>query len=206
MFETPENPPDTALIQDLRARAEFLQKIGGAPASRGHALGAEALAALYRLSCSGDNVNEGLRLLHELQTHQIEIDLLQEQKEANEREVEAELARYRMLYEFAPIAYLVLSANGHIIECNRAAAALLDMARNDMEGAPLEDLLAPASRFVLSWYLKKLLNGSPGERCTVQARNGSPTSSLLLFANLAPSGEVLVFITRQDRSTKPGEA
>lgn len=189
-------------LQELRTKAEMLQRMGFAPASQGHVLSADALSILYRLAGSSESNSDSLKILHEFQTHQIELDLLQEQHEANALAATEELSRYRMLYEYAPIGYLVISRNGRIVESNRAAAALLGAMPGKMADKPFEDFLAPGSRAVLSWQLQKLFNfSSGGETCILQA-DSSQARSLRLLASHAPNEEVaLVIVTDLERTT-----
>src|SRR5262245_36643353 len=71
--------------------------------------------------------------------HAAQDELLHQQSElASTRErVEAERRRYQELFDFAPDAYLVTTANGTIREANRAAAVLLGMAQSALSGTPL---------------------------------------------------------------------
>lgn len=64
------------------------------------------------------------RLLHELEVHQIELEIQNEELLAARREVESGLERYTEIFDFAPIAYFVLSADGIIRELNLAGARL----------------------------------------------------------------------------------
>lgn len=187
MTDSPDNP------QALRTKAESLREKGNAPSSRGHTLSADALAVLYKLSRAPDNSSDSLKILHELQTHQIELDLMQEQSEANEREILAQLDHYKVLYEYAPVGYLVVSQNGRVIESNPAGAALLGTTCSEIDGCPLEGFLSPASRPLVGWQLKKLFSGSPKETCTVQT-NASQTSTLRILANRAPNEALILMI------------
>jgi PAS domain-containing protein len=82
---------------------------------------------LYRLSSDPASASDALKLLHELQTHQVELDLQHAQLLESENELHAQLAHYRALYEQAPIGYLVLEGDGRILQSNRAAAELLGL-------------------------------------------------------------------------------
>jgi hypothetical protein len=204
MNDATDQSSGMTLSQELRRRAELLQKIGNAPASRGP-LGPEALSALFKLACSPDTMAEGLKLLHELQTHQIELDLLHEQNEANACEAAAELAHYKTLYEFAPIGYFVLRPDVRVIESNRVGVSLLHTTNTELDNSQFDNFLVPASRSVLSWHLKKLFSGSNNETCTVQISSGKQTEFLQVFASLAPGGQILMLVTRSEQQIKPGE-
>ncbi|MFO8235477.1 MAG: hypothetical protein R6U04_08750 [Bacteroidales bacterium] len=65
------------------------------------------------------------RLLHELQVHQIELEMQNEElQQAYERAEEA-LKKYTILYDFAPTGYFTLDAEGTIQELNFTGAELL---------------------------------------------------------------------------------
>ncbi|HEX5060345.1 MAG TPA: PAS domain-containing protein [Kofleriaceae bacterium] len=69
------------------------------------------------------------RLIHELEVHEVELELQNEELvEARER-VEAALERYTEVFDFAPIGYVTLDARGAVREINHAGAALLGAQR-----------------------------------------------------------------------------
>lgn len=147
---------------------------------------------LYKLASSADGAADGLKLLHELQTHQIELDLQHEQARSNEQANLGELARYKALYQFAPVGYFIVNREGRILESNKAGAELFGVACNDLNGCLLEKYLAPASKEVMNWKLKKLFKGTAGESCTLHTLDGSKVPTLRIFATLAPDGEVVL--------------
>jgi two-component system CheB/CheR fusion protein len=76
------------------------------------------------------------RLMHELEVHQIELQLQNEELRAARLEIEAGLRRYTELFDFAPIGYLVLAPNETIRQLNHAAAELLGGDRPGLVGKP----------------------------------------------------------------------
>ncbi len=65
------------------------------------------------------------RLLHELQVHQIELEMHNTELLEARNQLEAALTHYTELYDFAPVGYLTLDRRGVIQQLNLAAERLL---------------------------------------------------------------------------------
>lgn len=85
----------------------------------------------------------GQRLFHELQVHQLELELQNEELQRSQEETETARERYFSLFELAPVGYLTLSEQQLVLNLNLTAATLLGKPKN----ALLEE---PFSRFVLA--------------------------------------------------------
>ncbi len=194
-------PAETNAHVQLRLDAEMRLKQGTAPPTKGWPTGVNTLSLLYTLASSPASAEDALKLLHELQVHQVELDLQHEQVEATRREVAEDLARYKGLYDAAPAGYFNIDAAGHILEGNVAGAELLGLGLADLNGRRLESLLAPASRPVLLELLHELRDGV--SRAARDVQTGGPRArSLRVVASAAPDGAtfLLVFVPLTERS------
>lgn len=66
-----------------------------------------------------------LRLVHELQVHEIELELQNEELMSANGALESLRAKYQALFESAPVGYLTLSVDGAIVDANPRAADML---------------------------------------------------------------------------------
>lgn len=82
-----------------------------------------------------------LRLLHELQVHQIELELQNEELTQAYLEAQALRDKYWDLYDYAPVGYFTLSYLGDILEMNLCAAGMLGKERGSLIGRRLGDYI-----------------------------------------------------------------
>jgi PAS domain S-box-containing protein len=186
--------------EELRLQAETVLKEGSAPPTKGWRTGINSLSVLHQLAST--SADDALKLLHELQVHQVELDLQHEQLETTRRELSEESARFKALFEHAPAGYCSLGLEGHILEANDAGAELLGLAPDVLRGRHIETLLVPASRPVVNELLNELRAGARRSTCEVLAASGNGSRRLLLVATIPPSGEscLMIFVAMPDRA------
>ena len=61
---------------------------------------------------------DALRLIHELEVHQLELEMQNEQLLQAQAELESTLSLYAELYAFAPVGYFTLTRDGMIHRAN----------------------------------------------------------------------------------------
>lgn len=85
-------------------------------------------------------------LLHELQVHQIELEMQNAALREAQIALEASRDRYVDLYEFAPLGYLTLDAHGLITQINLIGAALLGRERKTLLQKRFANFVAQADQ------------------------------------------------------------
>jgi PAS domain S-box-containing protein len=90
------------------------------------------------VNLSGEEVEH---LIHELQVHQIELEMQNEELRQTQEELETARQLYFDLFNQAPVGYLRLSNKGIILTANLAAASLLGIDPKRLESTSLTDYI-----------------------------------------------------------------
>jgi PAS domain S-box-containing protein len=104
----------------------------------------ELVAALRELERSADagEVAKAEQMIHELQTHRIELEMQNRQLQETQALLEESRNRYVDLYDFAPIPYCTFDESGSIEDLNLTAAKLLGRERQFIVGKPFAAFLS----------------------------------------------------------------
>jgi PAS domain S-box-containing protein len=103
-----------------------------------------------------------LQLLHELQVHQIELEMQNEELRRTQLKLEASRARYFDLYDLAPVGYFTLDDKGMILEANLFTARLLRVERQSLVAKPLTSFILPEDQDIHYRHRQQLQEtGSP---------------------------------------------
>ena len=106
-------------------------------------------------------------LVHELEVHQIELEMQNTELRQARDEVEAALEKYTDLYDFAPVGYFTLDRNAAIIAMNLAGACLIGGVRSRLIGSLFGQFVAAADRPAFTAFLDKVLTCRVKESCEV---------------------------------------
>ena len=128
------------------------------------------------------------KLLHELETHQIELELQNAELRRTRSEAEEALARYTELYDYAPVGYCALDRAGIITRANLKCASLLGLLRADLTGKRFADFVAADAQTLFSAWLA----GPHEASCQVALLKVDRSFCLAeIGADVAAIGEVL---------------
>ena len=111
---------------------------------------------------------ETLRILHELQVHQIELEMQSEEMGRAQVELDAARARYFDLYDLAPVGYVTVSEQGLILEANLTASTLLGVARGTLVKLLLTRFIFKEDKDIYYLHRKQLLNTGEPQACDLR--------------------------------------
>lgn len=143
--------PDTAAkMLDLRSRAEeeFKSKMADMSLPRSE--------------------EEILKLIHELQVHQIELEIQNEELRCSEEALLVSRDKFSHLYDFAPMGYFTLARDAVIKTVNLTGATLLGMSRSRIVNRPFSYFVATIDRPSVSDFLRKVFESKEQQTCEVK--------------------------------------
>lgn len=116
------------------------------------------------------------KMLHELQVHQIELEMQNDQLRQTQQELDGARARYFDLYDLAPVGYCTVDEHGLILEANFTAAMLLDVVRSDMVQKPVSRFIVKSDQDTYYRCRKALFAEGLPQECELQMlkRGGEP--------------------------------
>ncbi len=117
----------------------------------------ESLRALHSDLRLDESNRDPARVVHDLQVHQIELEMQNRELRESQAALEESRGRYSDLYDFAPVAYCSLDAEGRIVEANLTASALFRLHRLAFIDRPLATLVAAEDRPALREHLRQCL-------------------------------------------------
>ena len=107
------------------------------------------------------------KILHELQVHQIELEMQNEELRRANETAEAALKKYTMLYDFAPMGYFTLDSDGTICELNFTGAEMLGEKRFSLVNSNFKLFVSKDSQPVFNDFFSKVYAGNAKESCEV---------------------------------------
>ncbi|MEO6147129.1 MAG: PAS domain S-box protein [Sulfuriferula sp.] len=116
------------------------------------------------------------KLLHELQVHQIELEIQNEELRQARTKTETALQQYTEYYDFAPVGYITLGREGDIRQVNLAGASLLGLERGNLAGRCLGVLVDDKERSAFAAFLDRVFAGQSKEICELSmlSRDAAP--------------------------------
>jgi PAS domain S-box-containing protein len=130
------------------------------------------------------------RLLHELEVHQIELEMQNSELRLARDEADLIRKKYSDLYDFAPVGYFTILTDGTIQMVNLTGATLVGMVRSRLIGRSFEMLVSPALRPTFNAFLAQVFarNAAPSIESEL-IHQGQPDRFVTINLQLSPDGQ-----------------
>jgi PAS domain S-box-containing protein len=146
---------------------------------------AEARLRATKRDVAAMPVKDVQQLVHELQVHQIELEMQNEELRRVQAELEAARDSYVDLYDFSLAGHLTLDTHGKIAEANLRAGALLGINRKELIGQLLARFITRDDQNTFHRHCQNVLKKGTLQICEVQVRNETGASRWIYFESLA---------------------
>jgi len=126
--------------------------------------------------------NETMKLIHELEVHQIELEMQNEALVfAKEQQLKSANDKYVELYDFAPSGYFTLSYEGTIIKVNFHGARMLGKDRSQLKDNRFGFFVSNDTKPIFNLFLNKVFSSQANESCDVTL---SASGNLPIYVHL----------------------
>ncbi|TKB34736.1 MAG: PAS domain S-box protein [Nitrospira sp.] len=150
---------------------------------------AEALLRTTNRDVAVMPVKDVQQLVHELQVHQVELEMQNEELRRTQLALEAARDRYVELYDFSPAGHLTLDTQGTIVEANLRAGTLLGVTRNTLIGKSLAGFIASEEEGTFHRHCRDVLTTGMRHTCEVRLRKRKGASCCLFIESLVIQDE-----------------
>ncbi|WP_417390803.1 PAS domain S-box protein [Gimesia sp.] len=111
------------------------------------------------------------KLIHELNVHQIELEVQNEELRQAQVELSQARDRFSDLYDFAPVGYITLDKQGQILGANLAAAHLLGFERKILISKNLSDFVNRNAQDEFYLYRQAIYSSKEKQVCELSMHN-----------------------------------
>lgn len=121
------------------------------------------------------------KLVHELQVHQIELEMQNEELRQAYNTAEEALKKYTLLFDLSPMGYLTLNSDGAICELNFTAAEMLGERRFSLIDSNFKLFVSEESKHVFNSFFKRIYISNAKESCKILlGYNSKPLASVYM--------------------------
>ncbi|MFA6234433.1 MAG: histidine kinase dimerization/phospho-acceptor domain-containing protein, partial [Bacteroidota bacterium] len=141
---------------------------------------------------------ELLKLVHELDVHQIELEMQNEELVLAKSVAREAAEKYTELFDFAPTGYFTISREGLIREVNLTGSIMLGTDRSRIIDKPLRIFVSEDSRAAYSQFLEKLLVSGMQESCELMIASENDAPMYVFVTGIASENGDQCMITMAD--------
>tara|TARA_R110000851_G_scaffold93688_1_gene204074 strand:- start:39 stop:1772 length:1734 start_codon:yes stop_codon:yes gene_type:complete len=128
--------------------------------------------------------NEIIRLVHELEVHQIELEMQNEELSLAKGQSDSATKKNTELYDFLPSGYFTLNREGDVIGINRAGAELLGKNRFKLINSRFGFFVSDDTKPIFNLFLEKIFEYSKKESCEVSLINNEDETTYVYITGI----------------------
>lgn len=141
----------------------------------------EKLKVIHQKESIPKGEAEMQKLVHELQVHQIELDLQNEELRQAYETAETALKKYTMLFDLSPMGYFTIDQEGTICDLNFTGADILKEKRFSLIGSSFKLFISTDSLPIFNNLLRKIYTSNAKESCEILlGYNNKPLCSVYI--------------------------
>jgi len=107
-------------------------------------------------------------IIHDLQVHQIELEMQNDELRRTQQELHAERDKYADLYDFAPVGYVTIGEKGMILDANLTMCTMLGVERRRLIGGPFSQFINRDDQNIFYCHRNKLIETRTRQTCELR--------------------------------------
>jgi PAS domain S-box-containing protein len=141
---------------------------------------------------------DGLKLIHELEVHQIELEMQNEELILSRSAAIDSAERYTELYDFSPVGYFTLSREGKIIELNLYGSQMLGKERANLTNKYFGSFISIDTKLIFDHFLSRVFDSRIKESCEVSLINNPNTATYAHLTGMITENEEQCLVNTMD--------
>jgi PAS domain S-box-containing protein len=138
------------------------------------------------------------KILHELEVHQIELEMQNEELRRTRDNAEKLFQKLTTIYDFAPVGYFTLDKKAFISELNLSGARMLEMDRSAVISKNFRNFVSRDSIGDLNEFLKKVLSTNEKQTCEISLIRKNSESLVVYLEGIVSEEDTLCLISAVD--------
>ena len=141
-------------------------------------------------------------VIHELEVHQLELEIQNEELRRAQLEAEEARDRYLDLYELSPVGYLTVDRSGRMLEANRSAETMVGVPKHELIGRAFQSILSEVDADCFYLHLRRVFELKSKQRCEVMINRADGTSFPALLDSIVMVKQAICLTTIVDLTEK----
>ncbi len=144
----------------------------------------EALKGKQATSPSNLSESEIIRLIHELEVHQIELEMQNEELLLAKEQAEKAAQKYAELFLYAPAGYFTLSRSGEILELNLVASQIFGIEKHALLNRQFGAFVSEDTRPIFNEFLENIFKFHTRSSCDITLDTNLKVSKYLNLSGI----------------------